>query len=105
MVSFKICEGNPGALVFLMHAYKLDPFGAEVGFQRMAQNYIRGTQLYMLWNDCCFRVTPAVMILMQHCPIEKLKEHINYEGGRGIPFTTEELNEIVRCIGQKSFRF
>lgn len=98
MVSFEICGGNPGALKFLVEAYALDPFGAERGFQRMEDNDIRGTQLYMLWNDCCARVTAAAVSLMAYCPIDKLKEHINYEGGRGILFTTEELNEIVRSI-------
>lgn len=29
MVTFDIAEGNPGALTFLMAAYKIEPFSAE----------------------------------------------------------------------------
>lgn len=57
MVSFDICEGNPGALTFLIDAYGIDIFGAERGFQRMQNNNITGSKLYMLWNDCCDRDT------------------------------------------------
>lgn len=48
MVSFDICEGNPGALTFLMQAYDVDMFGAERAFQRMQDNGITGCKLYML---------------------------------------------------------
>lgn len=91
MVSFNICEGNPGALTFLMQAYDVDMFGAERAFQRMQNNNITGCKLYMLWNDCCNRDTKLSLQIMTKCSIEKIKEHINYESGRGFAFTTEEL--------------
>lgn len=94
MVSFEICEGNPGALSFLMSAYDEDPFGAEVGFTRMNHHGITGTKLYMLWNDCCGRDTRQALKVMRQCDPDEIRRHINYEGGRGIPFMPEELEEM-----------
>lgn len=85
MVSFNICEGNPGALMFLMQAYQMHMFRAEQAFQRMEDNGIRGAKLYMFWNDCCDRDTGMTVNLMIEWPVEKIVEHINYDGGRGIP--------------------
>lgn len=96
MVTFEICEGNPGALTFLMGAYDADPFGAEVGFDRMNRHGITGTKLYMLWNDCCGRDTQQALLIMKVCDVDEIKRHINYEGGRGFPFTTEELEELIK---------
>lgn len=96
MVSFDICSGNPGALTFLMTAYNIDMFGAETAFQRMQDNNITGAKLYMLWNDCCNRNTELALVIMKKCPIDKIVEHINYEGGRGYKFTPEELEDITK---------
>lgn len=85
MVSFNICEGNPGALMFLMDAYQKHMFQAERAFQRMQDNGITGCQLYMFWNDCCSRDTGKAVNLMLEWPVDKIVQHINLEGGRGIP--------------------
>lgn len=89
MVSFDICKGNPGALMFLMDAYKKYMFRAERAFQRMQDAGITGARLYMFWNDCCNRDTGKAINLMIEWPIEKIAQHINYEGGRGIPALDE----------------
>ena len=94
MVSFEICKGNPGALSFLMSAYDADPFGAEMAFSRMDNHEIVGTMLYMLWNDYCGRDTCQALRVMRLCDPDEIRRHINYEGGRGIPFTPEELEEM-----------
>ena len=91
---FDICGGNPGALRFLVDAYRADMFKAEAAFQRMRDNNITGTKLYMLWNDCCGRDTERALMIMKNVPIDKIVEHINYEGGRGFLFTEEELAAI-----------
>ena len=85
MVNFEICEGNPGALMFLIQAYQLHMFRAERAFQRMQDNGIRGDKLYIIWNDCCGRDTGMALNVMIEWPIEKIVEHINYDEGRGIP--------------------
>ena len=97
MVSFDICEGHPGALTFLMDAYNKAMFEAERAFQRMQDNNITGCKLYMLWNDCCNRDTKLTLKVMTFCSIEKIKEHINYDEGRGFAFTSEELKEANIC--------
>ena len=86
MVSFNITEGNPGALSFLIEAYEFNPLYAEGCFERMQQNEITGSKLYMLWNDCCNRNTEWALTIMRNHPIYAIKEHIDYENGRGIPF-------------------
>ena len=52
MVTFDICKGNPGALTFLMDAYKQFLFKAESAFQKLQNADITGDKLYMIWNDC-----------------------------------------------------
>ena len=87
MVSFDMCEGNPGALQFMMDAYmKHNPFRAERGFQNMLNCGITGSKLYMLWNDCCNRDTEKAVRVMCENDIEDIVAHINYEHGRGIPY-------------------
>ena len=86
MVSFDICNGNIGALTFLMEAYDIDLFGAEKAFQRMQDNNITGSKLYMLWNDCCDRDTKKALRIMKDNSIQDIVEHINYENGRGIKY-------------------
>ena len=92
MVSFDIAQGNPGALTFIMEAYWRHLGKAEQAFRRMRDNDILGTRLYMLWNDCCGRNTDRAIDIMLTQKIDKIVKHINYEGGRGIPFQEEDHN-------------
>lgn len=92
MVSFELCEGNPGALTFMMEAYmKNNPFRAERAFSRMEMAGIRGAELYILWNDCCDRITERALNVMERWDIDSIKERINAEGGRGIPIADGEI--------------
>lgn len=96
MVTFEICDGNPGALQFLMNAYDLNMFQAEQGFQKMQQAGITGSRLYMLWNDCCNRDTAAAVLAMNVLNVESIVKYINYEGGRSIPIDIEELRTLAK---------
>lgn len=91
MVTFDICKGNPGALSFFMLAYKDYLFKAERGFQRMLDNNITGSKLYMLWNDCCSRDTAMAVNIMCENDVDDIIKHINYENGRGIPYETDQI--------------
>lgn len=95
MVKLELCKGNPGAIAFMAAAYKANPVKAEYAFERMQENGIDGCKLYMLWNDCCDRNTARAVQLMIEAPIEELIEHINYEGGRGIPFQTKRSEKEI----------
>lgn len=84
----KLVQGNPGALQFIIEASHLPAVGvgeyAEIAIERMLYAGITGPQLYMLWNDCCFRNTPETVKIMLERDIEDIKDHIS--GARGIPF-------------------
>lgn len=87
MLAIDVCAGNPGALGFGMAAIEKDPGAARHGLSRMLEAGITGAKLYMLWNDCCSRDTAEALRAMLDYPIEMITKHINYENGRGIPFT------------------
>lgn len=101
MVSFSICEGNPGALQFVLEAYKRAPAYAEKAFQRMQNHGITGAKLYMLWNDCCGRNINNALLAMRYFPITELNYRINYEGGMGRPITEAEVVEAFNRHGSK----
>lgn len=84
------CGGNPGALSFFIEGLELDANRAVNGFQRMKLNEIHSEKLYMLWNDCCNRDTKRAIYIMLHDNVESIHRHINYDNGRGIPYTEDE---------------
>lgn len=91
LVIFDICEGNPGAMTFVMDACNStksihDAVTIERAFQKMYDAGITGDKLYMLWNDCCDRNTEKAVEIMLNKDIEEIIKHINYEGGRGFAF-------------------
>ena len=57
--TMKMCEGNPGAMTFIIEGFKesegIDPDGlGNIGFVLNADRCgIYGTDLYILWSDLC----------------------------------------------------
>lgn len=92
MVSFNVCEGNPGAISFMIAAYETAPFTAERCFARVTRQGIRGCELYMLWNDCCGRDTHLALKVMGSWPVEELRARINRKYGRGLPISKDEAD-------------
>lgn len=90
LVKIDLFEGNPGAITFAAEAYEKWPYAAEMAFQRMRDNGIRGDKLYMIWNDCCGRNTEKALRIMSEHSIEDIVEHINYENGYGILYGDEK---------------
>lgn len=86
--------GNPGAAKFVTEAYKKNAVRAENGFLRMLSIGVVGDKLYMLWNDCCGCDTVLAMAAMNVFAEDEILRHINYEQGRGIPFTDEEKERL-----------
>ena len=41
----------------------------------------------MIWNDCCDRNAEKALDIMLNNDIDDIRYHINYEDGRGIPYT------------------
>lgn len=87
----EMANGNPGAITFLAEAYRLDPFGAEDAMQRMRDLKIVGDKLYMLWSDCCNRDTELTLKMMQKLPDDQIIYYLNYENGRGLKFSCDDL--------------
>ena len=90
-IGFDMAMGNPGALAFMMEAYNpkkemRDIIQVEIAFRRMREANIKGSKLYMLWNDCCDRDTEKALEIMRENDIDDIVAHINYEGGRGIKY-------------------
>lgn len=99
MGMFDICKGNMGAMSFVAEAFNLSPIEAIGAFTKMSQSHIEGDKLYMLWNDCLDRDTARAIKVMLFVPIEEIERHINYDAGRGIPFTEDELVEQGVILG------
>ena len=95
MVSFNICEGNPGALTFLFESYSITPFKAERAFQKMQDANIVGAKLYMIWNDCCNRNTERAIDMILENDIKTINYLINYENGRGLRYCPEVLEQMT----------
>lgn len=91
MVTFDICNGNPGALTFLMDAYDKFMFKAERAFQKMQDAGITGDKLYMIWNDCCDRNTDRAISMIMDNNIAVINHFINYENGRGLRYCPENF--------------
>lgn len=79
--------GNPGAIIFITELFsEFNPNLAAQILERMLFNGIKGSRLYMLWNDCCERDTAKTALIALTYPIKDIKAHINYDAGRGIPY-------------------
>ena len=82
-----LVDGNPGALSFIIEAAHLPPQMqdyASTAFARMRYADIKGSQLYMIWEDCCHRNTNTAIKVLLEKSIDEIKEHIS--GPRGIEF-------------------
>ncbi len=89
---FACAENNPGAIAFIHDAISISKTPAEKQvvmccFAKMLKNEITGSQLYMLWNDCCERDTQFAIRIMQTAPVEEIRAHI--APFRGFPFKKE----------------
>lgn len=91
LVTFDICEGNPGALTFLIEAYKLTPGYAESAFRKLRDANITGSKIYMIWNDCCNKNTERAIDMVIENDIDTINHFINYENGRGPRYCPENF--------------
>lgn len=92
----KLSAGNPGALDCLMSLVRFGnacptrlfafPFCVDM-FDRLG---LRGSELYMLWNDCLDRDVVSLLRLVDDwrqglVDDDFIHRHVNASGGRGIP--------------------
>ena len=86
LILIMMSDGNPGCMAAVSELLALDAERGLEACNRMLRANITGAKLYMLWNDCCDRDTAKTLDIMLTHDISDIKEHINYEGGRGIPY-------------------
>lgn len=91
-----ICNGNIGCFAFIKEAWNTckcqeDLLYVNKGLHKMQDNNIIGDKLYMLWNDCCNRNAQKTLEVMNKCSIDFIIEKINYDQGKGITITDDEL--------------
>ena len=92
-----LCQGNPGALACLTelyHRHAADPFRVEQVLIMFDDLGLRGSRLYVLWNDGLDRNTDRLMILATmrysgEVTDEWIMKHL--EGVRGTPIEYGEL--------------
>ena len=84
-----MCDGNPGALTCMMQLIQHDPETGVRDILLFDSMGIHGSQIYMVWNDCCGR------------DIGKFKETI--QAFREGKFTEEEIHENLSRPYAKPF--
>jgi hypothetical protein len=90
----KMSEGNPGALTCLMEMIKKNDWyfpdtEPMVYVLHLDDIGIYGSQLYMLWNDCCGRDLNVFETVLRNYQTGKLTGaaiRTNVSQGRGTPF-------------------
>lgn len=93
-IAFKMSEGNPGALNCIMEVFKAsnlhDGMHGAMLILYCDSLGLYGSELYMLWNDCCDRDIKKFELVLRNWQMGKLsKETIlaNVRSfGRGKPF-------------------
>lgn len=84
----QLAQGNPGAMAFTMELLANGDDASRdmaiTALKRMDAIGIRGSKLYMLWNDCCGRDNEKAVIEM----LNRSTQELTYAliGGRGTPF-------------------
>jgi hypothetical protein len=101
-VMVKMSEGNPGALTCLMGMMQksdwyggMDSLAAILSFDTIG---LYGSNLYMLWNDCCDRDLTKLELVLRNWQMGNLSAeeiHKNISQGRGTPFENlKSLEEL-----------
>ena len=97
----KLSEGNPGAMSVVCNILKKSETNIDLIMYLLVFDSLEvyGAKLYMLWNDCCDRDFDKLFAVIDALVDGKYSEehihaHINYNGGRGIPFEEVGGNNI-----------
>ena len=109
-IMLKMGEGNPGAINVLMtlmgdQSLKIDPDNLMGGLGTILfldTLGIYGSNIYLLWNDCCDRNLPAMLTVLRACQLGILPQqevHSSIEGkfGRGTNLRTK-CDELIKKV-------
>lgn len=89
----KLAGGNPGAITFLLDIVKiLNKDDACMVYDKIIQSEsLRGTNIYILWNDLAERDMKKVVKLCKNCPSGILEDACSRQDRSGIPLIQEYL--------------
>lgn len=90
--SMKMSEGNPGCLLFFIELLKEDENIFWKIVIKLDVSEIYGSQIYMLWNDCCNRDTQKTIRMIRKLDIDTLRSYV-VDKGRGTKYIEEEGNK------------
>lgn len=80
----KLSDGNPGCMMFVIQALHETPERAVTALERAQLYDLKGSRLYMLWNDCCNRNTKVAVNILLEESMRDIRRHVS--GGYGMPF-------------------
>ena len=92
----ELSDGNPGCMMFVIQALHETPGRAVTALQRAQLYDLKGSRLYMLWNDCCGGNTGLALIVMNEEDIGTILHHIDGGCGRGIPFMKRGKADVIQ---------
>jgi len=91
----ELSKGNPGAMRFLISLASPDNLlQATVIIPKLEETSIRGTDMYVLWNDLCDRDVDKVYNLCINCPIMILEDACSRQDRSGKELVKEYLEPI-----------
>lgn len=99
---FSYSQGNPGAMTVVTLILKAA--AKDLAYMQCLDMFdklkLKGSKLYMLWNDCCNRDIDKILkitflLKLGELTEQDIHEHINYEGGRGREFDRNLLNKVT----------
>ena len=69
-------QGNPGAMQFLVELFSDENmlYAIPIGTAIHAIPSLRGTNLYVLWSDLCYKDMATVSKLCKNCPHDILAD-------------------------------
>ena len=80
----ELSDGNLGCMMFIFQALHGTPERAVTALRRAQLYDLKGSRLYMLWNDCCNRNTKLAVTILLEESMTDIRRHVS--GGYGMPF-------------------
>ncbi len=86
-------KGNPGALSFLISVTNSSEIIQKIITKKLDQiSSLRGTNIYVLWNDLCEKNMDKVKKLCENCPNDILMEACNRQDYSGVSLIKKYLD-------------
>lgn len=91
-VIIKMSDGNPGCLSFLMDLASKDTMLFCSVALKLDSAELYGSEVYMLWNDCCGRDTDKTVRMIKSLDNETLRSYV-VDRGYGAKYVEAESSK------------